>query len=193
MEKMKDPAMLLSLANTAAIVGTAVYFYKQVEAVRLDMVKVSQTLNGVLRKISEMEKGDQNSNEALHALNEQIKNINDQIIDLPSFDDVANADMDITEIIEILEDNNIVVKRPSQSQRVRRSGDRRAPPPRRPTVDPETDETPRRSALRASERTPRVDSSRDFDQRQQRPRTTPQPNYEDDTDLIGEVRRQTRT
>lgn len=186
MEKMKDPAMLLSLANTAAIVGTSVYFYKQVEAVRLDMVKVSQTLNGVLRKISEMEKGDQNNNEALHALNEQIKHINDQIVELPSFDEVANFDMDITEIIEVLGENNISVKRPSQSQRVRRSGDRRAP--RRAIHEQEIDETPRRS----NPRTPRTEGSTGLEPRRPRPQQTPQPNYDDDSDLIGEIRKQTR-
>ncbi len=195
MEKMKDPAMLLSIANTAAIVGTAVYFYKQVEAVRLDMVKVSQTLNGVLKKISEIEKGDQNSNDALHTLNEQIKHINDQIGDLPSLDDIANFDMDIDEIVDILEQNNIPIKRPSQSVRIRRSGDRRGPPIRRGGYEPEIDETPRRNTPRTTDRTPRAESSRDYESRPRdiKPRDMrqSQSNYEDDSDLIGEIKRQT--
>lgn len=209
MEKLKDAAMLLSIANSIGLVGTTAYFYKQIEAVRLDMVKMSQTMTGVLRKLSEMEKGDQHKTEALHALNDQIKRINDQIDDLPSFDSMDNIDLDLTEIIAVLEDNNIQVDRPSLQTygRGRRSGDRRVPPARRPEI--ETDDrrevrrTPRqrselsrtstRDQSRDSVRDQSRDSTRDTSTRDQRaliPRVEPAPSFDDDSDLIGEVRRQ---
>lgn len=224
MEKLKDPAMLLSVANSIGLIGTTAYFYKQLEAIRLDMVKMSQTLTGVLRKISEMEKGEQNKSEALHVLNDQIKRINDQIDELPSFDAIDNMDIDLSEIIAVLEENNIPVERPSQLQRTRRSGDRRVPNRRNapePDIDDRRETSARRANVRSSDRSDRsdrsrIDSSRDMDSRQivRQPirESRPQPmrndprqesrqeqrgdstGYEDDADLIGEVRRQqTRT
>lgn len=212
MEKLKDPAMLLSVANSIGLIGTTAYFYKQLEAIRLDMVKMSQTLTGVLRKISEMEKGEQNKSEALHVLNDQIKRINEQIDELPSFDAIDNMDIDLSEIIAVLEENNISVERPSQIQRSRRSGDRRAPNRRNatePDVDDRREVAARRITVRSSDRSERSrsDLSRDTDLRPVRQTVRelrPQPTrteprqeqrsestgYEEDADLIGEVRRQ---
>ena len=199
MEKLKDPAMLLSVANSIGLIGTTAYFYKQLEAIRLDMVKMSQTLNGVVRKLSELEKGEQHKNEALHTLNDQIKRINDQIDELPSFDAVDNLDVDLTEIVTVLSEQNIQVERPSQQSRSRRSGDRRSA--RRPT---DTDERRDNSARRATAHSDRSRdmSTRDSDLRSSRQptrETRPAPSrdqriesggYDDDADLIGEVRRQ---
>jgi len=215
MEKLKEPAMLLSVANSIALVGTTAYFYKQLEAIRLDMIKMSQTLTGVVRKISEMEKGEQRKGEALHTLNDQVKRINQQIDDLPSFDNFDNIDLDIDEIIAILEENNITIERPSKIQRIRRSGDRRNP--RREEIEDKREISAKRSSVRSSERSRDLDSrqqsrdqdsrqqSRDQDSRQQYRQNPRQVNtksdtrsdinndshmeYEEDADLIGEIRR----
>jgi hypothetical protein len=230
METLKDPAMLLSVANSIGIVGSIAYFYKQQEAQRLEMVKISQTLTVLLKKMAEFEKNDQHKSETIHALSEQIKrfndqidrmptldhinNIDDQIERMPTFDDINNVDIDLTEIIEVLAQKDIKIERPSLSYRARRSGDRRDPPRR----EPEYDRSERGSAR--SDRS-RTDTSRDFDSRPQSgrntrsypqnrqqqqtprqvPRQTPGPRqevkhethheYDDDMDLIGEVRRQT--
>jgi TolA-binding protein len=216
MEKLKDPAMLLSVANSIGLVGTTAYFYKQLEAIRLDMVKMSQTLTGVLRKLSEMEKGEQHKGEALHTLNDQIKHINEQIEELPSFDTVDNIDFDLSEIITVLEEHNIRVERPSQQQRPRRSGDRRVSSRRDTDMDDRRDISSRRVTVRSSDRS-RSDTSRDSDARvpvrqpvrepvresvrepvresraqqsRSESRLEPATSYEDDADLIGEVRRQ---
>lgn len=192
MDKFKDPAMLLSIVNSMGLVGTTVYFYKQLEALRLDLTKLSQTMTGALRKIGEMEKGEQHNTEALHALNDQIKRINDQIEDIPSFESVDNADLDIAEIVAVLEDNNIQVERPSQRiySRGRRSGDRRAPP-KHSEIELEDRRDVRRPPKQRLEtsRPSTRDQSRDT-QRTATPRTEPVPSFEDDSDLIGEVRRQ---
>jgi hypothetical protein len=127
MEKLKDPAMLLSIANSIGLVGTTAYFYKQIEAIRSDMVKISQTLTGVLRKITEMEKGEQNKSEVLHTLTDQIRHINEEINALPLPGTIDNMDLDLTEILAVLEEHDIIVDRPSQASYGRRSGDRRTP------------------------------------------------------------------
>lgn len=214
MERLKDPAMLLSVANSIGLVGTTAYFYKQLESIRLDMVKMSQTLTGILRKLTELEKGDQHKNEALHSLNDQIKRINDQIDDLPTFDNFDNMDLDLSELFAALEENNIPIERPSLIQRSRRSGDRRGSSRRQSVesdVDDRRDTSTRRNSARSNDRFSR-DTSRDLDVRprqntnrnvssrkehnsdRQDTRNELLPNlYDDDADLIGEVRRQQNT
>jgi cell fate (sporulation/competence/biofilm development) regulator YmcA (YheA/YmcA/DUF963 family) len=208
MEKFKDPAMLLSVANSIALVGTTAYFYKQLEATRLDLGKVAQTLQGVLRKLSEMEKNEQHKGEALHTLNDQIKRINEQLEEMPSLNETDNMDMDLSEIIAVLSENSIVVERPSQVGRYsRRSGDRK-----QSRRDSDVEERDRRDVGRRparavdnartvdSTRSSRVESTHDRERTTQPARPAPsarqQPaptqSYDnnDDTDLIGEVRRQ---
>lgn len=119
MEKIKDPAMLLSMTNSVGLVGITAYFYKQLEAQRNDMNKISQALGQVVKKLSEMEKGEQNRSEALHGLNDQIKQINDQIEDLPSFETLSDIDLDLSEIVSALDEANIIVERPSQLSGIR--------------------------------------------------------------------------
>jgi TolA-binding protein len=202
MEKLKDPAMMLSVANTVGLVGTTVYFYKQHEAIRLDMIKMSQTLQGVLRKIAEMEKGEQHKGEALHTLNDQIKRINDEIEDISQLGDVENLKMDLSEVVAVLSENNINVERPSETTRyTRRSGDRKAS--RRDSDVDERDrrEQTRRPNQRASESSkPEINRDVERDRTQSKrsssvrePRSSQQTSSlyeEDDADLIGEVRRQ---
>lgn len=214
MEKLKDPAMLLSVANSIGIVGSTAYFYKQLETMRAEMVKMSQVLTTVLRKVAEVEKGDQHKNETIHALSEQIKRLNEQIERIPTFEHIDNIDVDISEIIDVLCENNIPVERPSQAPRGRRSGDRRDP--RRDCDIDDRRYDRRESSARTSTMRSRTDTSRDFDSRPQstrsartqpaqstqRPQPTPrqdtrqdvkQETYDDDLDLIGEVRRQTHS
>ena len=140
--------------------------------------------------------------------NDQIRQINDQIIDLPSFDNIDNIDLDLSEIIAVLQDNNIAIERPSLNQRPIRSGDRRGPPPRRQLSDHDVSDRRDTSVRKPLPRTQRSDTSRDVEARPsvrqpvrepvreparesrlQQSRTEP-TGYEDDTDLIGEVRRQ---
>lgn len=205
MEKLKEPSMLLSVANSIGIVGITAYFYKQIEAQRLDLIKMSQTLTVIARKLAEMEKGEQHKGEALHTLNDQIKTINQQLENMPSFDTFNNMDDDVSEIIAVLEENNIPVDRPSQTVRSRRNGDRKHGS-RRTDEDDRMSSSSRRSNIRSSDRSymkeegrasarddirpsSRRDTSRDNRPRQE---LRQEPCYDDDNDLINQVRQQTR-
>lgn len=207
MEKLKDPSMILAVTANVGVVGVSAYFYKQLEAIRADLVKMSQTLTGVVRKIAEIEKGDQHKGEALHALNDQIRQINQAIDDLPSFDRLNDLDEDVNEVVAVLHDNDIVVDRPSQDPRRIRSGDRRDPP-RRDPMSSRVDTSDRRVNTRRPDHRSRVDDIRTpnrreptrqplprIDTRDSRDsrdlRVEPTPSYDDDDrDLIDTIRRQ---
>ena len=209
MDKLKDPAMILAVTANIGVVGTSAYFYKQLESMRADIIKLSQTVNGLVRKSTEIEKGDQNKAEALYALNDQIKRIN-QVVDDFSLTE-ENIGTDLEEIIAVLGENNIQVERPSQAGRRLRSGDRRDRPRR--GEEEERSRGDRRSLSRNMDRSRTADMSRSDDMRSSRrsdsfrndtsryessrqtqARTEPQIEYEDteDLDLIDTVRRQTR-
>jgi len=176
MEKIKDPAMLLSMTNSFGIVGIAAYFYKQLEAQRNDMLKISQTLGAVVKKLSDIEKGDQNKSETLHVLNEQIKQINDQMEDLPSYDMFSDMDLDLSEIVSTLDEANITVERPSQrTQRRSKPSDRKSG---RQSTDDKRETNSRRNAFKTPDRTRSTfvttETSREQDTRQpiRQPRDT---------------------
>ena len=192
MEKLKDPAMLLSVANSIGLVGTTAYFYKQLESVRIDMVKMADSLKAIARKMSEMEKGDQHKNDALHTLNDQVKRIDELVQELPSFEAMDNVDLDLSELYTVLEDNNIVIERPSLQPtygRGRKGGDRRVP--RRMESDTEDRRDIRRVPKALPETRPRPrDSGRESTRDTRNPRTEPVSSYNDDSDLIEQVRRQ---
>ena len=125
MDKLKDPAMIFALAAIIGEVGSAAYFYKQIESIRNELAKLSQSFTGIVRKITEIEKGDQHKSEVLHTLNDQVKRINQAIASLPSLDSIEDLDLDLNDIVATLRDNNIPVERPSQNRRYR-SGDRKS-------------------------------------------------------------------
>lgn len=206
MEKIKDPAMILSIANSVGLVGITAYFYKQLEAIRADMIKMSSVLTGALRKLSEMEKGEQGKSEALHTLNDQIKRINESIEQLPTFESVDDMGADLSEIVQTLSDNNINVELPSYNPRPRRSGDRRGPRRQVPDVDERIEAASRRTMTRSSDvsarrQPPRPQAVRNEPRQESRDRveTRQDARYDarsepgdngDDLDLIGEVRKQ---
>jgi len=170
MDRLKEPEMMLSVANSVGLVGVTAYFYKQLEAMRMDMNKISQALRSVISKVAEIEKGDQNKSETLHMLNDQVKLISDEIKDFPSFDDV---DLDLSEIIHTLEEHDIPVERPSQAPRQRKLQGRAR---REPESDAST-RSNRSSRYESKERKP-----------VQRQRNESRQDPQDDSELINEVR-----
>lgn len=192
METLKDPAMVLGITNTVGMVGITAYFYKQNEALRADLNKLSQTMQGVLRKLSEMDKAGQNKTEVLHTLNDQIKVIETQLKELPSPDSFEDVNNDIDEIIDVLNNNNISVERPSSAPR-RRSGDRKVS--RREEEERREAISSRRQPVRSGERVPRSlgSTSRDTGRHTRAKAPEPEEEYEeedaqDDEDLIAAVR-----
>jgi hypothetical protein len=110
MDKMKEHSSYVTMANTVGIISSAVYFQRQLDVVKADMKKSTLTLTGIVRKLAEIEKGDQNKTEALHTLNEHVKRMNDALNDIPQIDKIEE---DLDEIVNVLTEHNIEVDRPS--------------------------------------------------------------------------------
>jgi hypothetical protein len=89
--------------------GSVGYYYKQIEAMKLDIAKLSHQLTSAIRKLHEIEKGDQNKNEVLHSLGDQMKRVNTQIEEMPSVNIIDNIITDINELASALGTNDIAV------------------------------------------------------------------------------------
>lgn len=108
---------MLSVANMVGLVGTTAYFYKQMEAMRGDMLKLSQSLTGLARSLAELRQGDQSKTDSLHNLTDQIKQISQKLEDAPS---LGELDQDLDTLVEVLREQNIQAERPSQTPKTRR-------------------------------------------------------------------------
>lgn len=113
MEKMKDPAFLLSAAGAIGLIGNTVYFYKQIEALRESLTRMETSLNSVVGKVSKLEREDTHTKEAITTLGGQIKEFNSKLDQLPSLASVKNINTDIEDIIISLKDSGITVNRPN--------------------------------------------------------------------------------
>lgn len=118
MDKIKEPAMMLSLLDAVAIVGIIVYSYKQFEAIQLGMDSTNLTLKNLSKRVME-EKSDKQ--ERLNYLTDLVGRFDD----MEKFveENFNNIELDLVEIVDSLAENNIEIDRPSQSKG-RRSGDR---------------------------------------------------------------------
>lgn len=196
MEKFKDPAMLLSIANTVGMVGTTYYFYKQLEYLGSELGKVSYSLQDIIRRTGTLEKKDMEKVEAFKLLSTRINQVME---DLPDIDELDNLDMDITEIYEAMVEHEWQTERPSR----RRSGDRKVVrrneiehsrkdvssirKPRRQTF--ETLDGRSRNDREKVDRFDRTDRS-DRRDRSEQTRDRTDQTREDEIDLIREVRMQ---
>lgn len=144
MEKFKDPAMLVALMDFLAIAGTSVYFNKELEKFRTDRQKDTQTLTSLSRQMGEMFKSSQGYMEELSHIKEDVKEIKEQLNELPSAQDMQDLDQDLDEIVSAMNEADIPVDRPSK----RRSGDRRYPSHKEDFED-------KRKPMRAPKPTPR--------------------------------------
>ena len=106
MEKLKEPEMFLSVANSAGLIAVTGYFYKQLELIRQNQVGMAKALTVSLKKLETLEKLNQGKSDVIKDISSQVKNIADQMV---AIEDDVNLDLD--EIIHTLEKNKINVER----------------------------------------------------------------------------------
>ena len=197
MEQLKDPATLLSIINSIGLAGSSFYFYKQNETFQLDLNKTDQAVKSCVTKTKELDKGQKEIIEGLRIVSKELKDLNDKVKDLPTYDNIRDLDQDLEEVIDVLHENHIEVIRPSQRFR---SGDRRDN--RNAIREIEQDrsfrpvQSSRRQEMSFRERRPHRDDHRTRDDDRQSKsdlsnRTQPiQDSKEDELDLlIGDVRK----
>ena len=203
MDKFKDPALILAVTANIGVVGSTAYFYKQLEAIRVDIIRMSQTLNKVVQTIGEMDKGDKQKNEVIQTLGDQMKRMNEDLKTIPDFgaieDFMGNYDVDMEELSAILAEKEIPFERPTQSipSRRVRSGDRRDRPRRQGEVDSFIGRSSVRTTDRSRGETFRMNEGRTPRREMLRHPSRSEPRMESDSeeeerDLVDQIRQQRR-
>jgi cell fate (sporulation/competence/biofilm development) regulator YmcA (YheA/YmcA/DUF963 family) len=175
LEQFKEPPMMMATASMAGTLGSIYYFHTVTESIKRDVSELSQGLLGVVQKLNELFKEDQNKTEAFVSLDKQLKALNDKVNHLPSIEHIDNVNYDVSEIMEVLSENNLLPERKSGN-----TGSRKGVT---------NNNKPRYS----NEPQPRYSSNRYDTQPRHSPQKQPKavPYDEDYNDLIQTVRSQT--
>lgn len=189
MEKLKDPAMVLSIVNTVGLVGGIYYSYKQIETLNLEIDKLNNNLKAVVTNMAEIKKLNKTTNDQTQLLTNQVNQINRTVDNLSGLTD------DVSNIIDTLYEYEIEV---IQTDRSHRSGDRRdnrgnhrgyAIEEKKPHFSERRQESERKHERRP-EKKPERKPERRFERRVE-PEKNPihsENSEEDDDELIREIR-----
>lgn len=169
MEKCKEPAMVLSMINSLGLVGAVTYFYKQNEAAKIEIARLSESIKSLSNRIHNIEKGEQTKAETMLVLNNKVRELGGVVEDITN-EDLENLENDVKEIIGALEENdiNVNIEKPSTGGKRRGSSKQSS---RRTTDDERKTDSRRRSV------------------KQQTPRKENLSYEEDDLDIVGQMRR----
>jgi hypothetical protein len=109
-------------------VGGSTYFYKQLEAIRLEQERMSNHLNKLTDRVASLEMNNNGRQESVAELNKQIKEVNQRMTEMPRLDtifsDLDVIDRDLDDLVYDLQDRNIDVNRTSKESQSRRPGRR---------------------------------------------------------------------
>ena len=124
MEKIKDPAMLLSITDAIALVGISFYFQKQIESLREDLGKITNTMGKLTEKVTSLEKSNKNGDQILIDCKKDINEYKGKISGImEKIDSISLIEDDIYEISAVMNANKLPIELPSEYRK--RSGDRR--------------------------------------------------------------------
>ena len=130
LEQFKEPPMMMASASMIAIAFSTYYFHNITESLKKDIGEIAQGLSGIAQKVAELSKDDQNKTEAVVALDKQIKVLNEKINAFPSMEYVENMSGDVSEIMEVLSNNDLLPERRSGNPGARKPSVTTKPQPR---------------------------------------------------------------
>lgn len=147
MEKVKDPAMMLGVANSVGLVGSIYYFYKEIQAIRADQVKIARNVEKLIKSVGELEKNEQGRLETIKSVSTQVREMDKAINMLPSNDDLEQMGEEIEAVVQALNQSEIKLDLPHMGRkpdkRSRRDDEKRVRHGRSRT-------TPRRSTYQSN-------------------------------------------
>jgi hypothetical protein len=119
MEKLKDPAMLFSLLDMAALIGLTYHFQRKCDTLTGEVTKLTSKLDGALHKIGELSQDNKQLRDLVTGLNRDIGRINDTVESLPTTSTIRVLTSDLEEVTQTLLDNGMTVNLPSRDRRSR--------------------------------------------------------------------------
>lgn len=193
MEKFKDPPMMVSSASMIGVLGATYYFYKQNEVLKQDIADLTNTIAGVIRRLSELEKEDQNKMEAFVSMNDQLKLLNTKVTAMPSIENIELMSDEVSEIMEVLSENNIITEKRNRRQQNQLNNRQNFSYESSNTRYDRLPSTNREGNSFRNQQKYNVLQNKEKEEQPKTQNKQPKVNYEDDYALIQEVRLNTQT
>lgn len=113
MEKIKDPAMILSIVDAAAIVGLTAYTYNAIKEVKEKQVEQTKTIQTLLTKINRLENDRKGLDNTVNTIDNEVKSLRDDVSSSSTIEQLDELQADLEAIVTTLKDKQIEVKLPS--------------------------------------------------------------------------------
>jgi uncharacterized phage infection (PIP) family protein YhgE len=113
--QLKNPAVVLSVADAIAIIGVAVYFSRQFSAVNSVLADLSVKLDAVAKKVYELQQPVSQVSQISDAVNTLNKGINRLKSEVSKQEDEAEDKFD--RVFEALSKGNIAVDQPKKKKK----------------------------------------------------------------------------
>lgn len=113
MEKIKDPSMILSIVDAAAIVGLAAYTYNALKEVKEKQVEQTKTIQTLLTKINRLENDRKGLDSTVNTIDNEVKSLRDDVSSSSTIEQLDELQADLEAIVTTLKEKQIEVKLPS--------------------------------------------------------------------------------
>lgn len=120
METIKKPEMLLSMGNTAFTAGVAIYFYKQINAIKAEQTELSDHLKTSVKAFAEAQSEYVTRSEVhtlLNELNGKVSRLEKKLEGIGKGDDLELLEEALESLADALEDAGIEWEYPPRRKR----------------------------------------------------------------------------
>jgi len=122
MDKVKEPAMALSLINSTALVGSMYYIYQKILKIEADQGEIVKSVQHLSQKLGKYEKSSTHKDEEIKDIRKDLDTILESVDNYALREEVENMDRDLDAFVTQLTDNEslkIELERPSQEYKAK--------------------------------------------------------------------------
>lgn len=149
MDTVKKAQPILTVANTAGLIGVTVYFYRAITALQSQQVRISSALQSTIDAVNAMKKEDRTQTimNGVQTLDEELNAVKEELDLMASLDELEEVKLQLDELIHAAKESGIEVARIRSPRNIQVA---RQPPKREPrqTAKSRVPSYRRRSSLR---------------------------------------------
>jgi hypothetical protein len=136
MDSIKKPEMLLSLSNTVAIIGSVIYFYKQISSLNAEVEKLTEMLKTSVKKLTALQEKTltpEQVKEALVPFGQKVEQVHQtsSLVSETCMADLEYLEEALESLIDSLKEQGVEVSLPRKKKGGKRAGKRGGKKPSR--------------------------------------------------------------
>jgi hypothetical protein len=127
MDSLKKPEMLLSLSNTVAIIGSVIYFYKQISSLNAEVEKLTEMLKTSVKRLTAVQEKmltPEQVKEALTPFGQKVDEAHktSQMVSQTCIDDLEYLENALDSLIDSLKEQGVEISLPRKKKAGKRGG-----------------------------------------------------------------------